>query len=245
VPLVSTRAAILQAFPYSDTSKILRILSGEHGVRSVLARGAMRPKNRFGGVLEPFTEGDAHFLLKQGRDLHTLNGFDLVRARQGIGRSLGAFAGASLIAEIVLRFGTDEAQPELFAAVTRSFDALANPAADHPVIALSAVWGVVAIFGYEPELEACVICGRPVAPDEVTRFDVRAGGVACTRCRTEGRLVPVVVRDELHALIRGAPVQPEPSTRGVHRSLLSAFLTAHLASDRPLRSLELFLEEIR
>jgi DNA repair protein RecO (recombination protein O) len=245
VPLVSTRAAILQAFPYSDTSKILRILSGEYGVRSVLARGAMRSKNRFGGVLDPFTEGDAHLVLKEGRELHTLGGFDLVRARQGIGRSLGAFAGASLIAEIVLRFGTDEAQPDLFASVTDSLDALATASTGHSFIALSGVWRVVAIFGYEPQLDACVVCGTRVAADEVTRFDVRAGGVACTRCRPEGRLVPATVREELRSFLRGADAQPAPSTRGVHRSLLSAFLTAHLSTDRPLRSLELFLEEIR
>ena len=90
---------------------MLRLFTLEHGVRSVMAKGALRPKSRYGGVLEPFTEGTATFYLKEGRDLHTLSGFDLLRSRQALGRSLVGFAGASLLAEIVMRTGTEEAHP--------------------------------------------------------------------------------------------------------------------------------------
>src|SRR5687767_5106212 len=102
MPLVSGPAIILQAFPYSDTSKILRLLTREHGLQSVIAKGAFRPKSRFGGVLEPFTDGIASFMLREVRDLHTLTGFELLRSRQAMGTHLVRFGGASLIAELVL-----------------------------------------------------------------------------------------------------------------------------------------------
>ncbi|MGH7130234.1 MAG: DNA repair protein RecO, partial [Planctomycetaceae bacterium] len=59
---------ILQTFAYGDTSKILRLLTADHGVCSAFARGALRPRSRFGGVLEPFSEGVATLYLKEGRE---------------------------------------------------------------------------------------------------------------------------------------------------------------------------------
>ena len=246
MPPVSTRAVILQAFAYSDTSKILRLLTADHGVRSVIAKGALRPKSRYGGLLEPFTEGDAQLFLKEGRDLHTLNGFDLVRSRQAIGRNLAAFAGASLVAELVLRFSTEEPHPEIFAAVVEALDvaAAATPAAA-PSEALASVWQVIALLGYEPQLRHCVGCGRAVEPGEATRFDVDAGGVACTLCRREGRLVEPSARRALEAMIHGDLRAVEPADWPLHRALLRAFLTTHLVGDRPLRALDLFLEELQ
>ena len=244
MPLVSTRAVILQTFPYSETSRILRFLSEDLGVRSAVARGALRPKSRFGGLLEPFTEGQVQFFLKEGKDLHTLSGFDLIRGRQAIGRNLAAFTGASLIAELVLRYGTEESHPELFEAVSLALDALGDGEGDHAWRALAGVWHVVALLGYEPELGACVVCGRVAPEGEPTRFDVDAGGIACTACRPRGRIVEPTARAAILAMVRGSP-PGIPGDWSLHRALLRAFLTSHLVSDRPLRSLDLFVEELR
>ena len=245
MPLISTRALVLQTFPYSETSKILRFLSEDLGVRSVVAKGAMRPKSRFGGLLEPFAEGRVDFFLKEGRDLHSLNGFDLLRSRQSIGRNLAAFTGASLIAELVLRFGTEESHPELFHSVTGALDDIAGAEHDHAWRALAGVWHIVALLGYEPELGACVVCGAAVADDKSIRFDVDAGGIACTSCRPHGRIIEPPARTAIRAMVRGDADLGEAGDWSLHRALLRAFLASHLASDRPLRSLDLFVEELR
>jgi DNA repair protein RecO (recombination protein O) len=245
VPLITTRAVILQAFPYSDTSKILRILSPELGIRSLMAKGAMRPKSRFGGILELFTEGHAQFVLKDGRDLHTLTGFDLVRSRQALGHNLAAFAGASLIAEIVLRFGTEESHPDLFEAILAALDRTGEAGEDAACAALAGVWHVVALLGYEPELASCVGCGRQVADDESTRFDVASGGIACTLCKREGRMVEPRARRALQEMVLGRAVRSCGEDASLHRALLRAFLSSHLGLDKPLRALELFTEELR
>ena len=245
MPLVSIRAVILQTFPYSETSRILRFLSAELGVRSVVAKGAMRPKSRFGGLLEPFTEGQVDFFLKEGKDLHTLSGFDLLRGRQGIGRNLASFTGASLIAELILRYGTEEGHPELFHSVSDALDELADSEGDQAWRALAGVWHIVALLGYEPELGVCVVCGRTVPDEEATRFDVDAGGIACTTCRPRGRIVEPAPRGAIRSMVRGDEAPGPPGDWSLHRALLRAFLTSHLVSDRPLRSLDLFIEELR
>jgi DNA repair protein RecO (recombination protein O) len=245
VPLAESRALVLQSFAYSETSKILRLYTLEHGLRSVLARGAQRPRSRYGGVLEPFTEGVASYYLKEGRDLHTLSGFDLVRSRQALGRTLVGFAGASLQAEIVLRTGTEEPHPALFHTVVDAWDALVAAAAGRAAraVALTGVWTLVSLQGLEPATSACVRCGRAIADDADVRFDAAAGGVACLSCRPAGRMLAPAARLELRGMVSGdAPAGAVPAA--VHGALLRAFLNAHFTEDRPLRALELFLASV-
>lgn len=244
MPLVSAHALILQSFPYSETSKVLRLFTREMGLRSVIAKGAQRPRSRFGGVLEPFTEGTAFFYLKEGRDLHTLSGFDLVRSRQGLGRDLTGFAGASLVAELVLRFGTEEPHEALFEALEESLDALLATGGEATErAAFLAAWRVVALLGFAPQTDACVTCGRALDPDEPVRFDAAGGGATCRGCRLTGRILDPTSRAELRALLQGEPPAGPFADPSVQRALLRTYLNAQLAQERPLRSLELFLQQ--
>jgi DNA repair protein RecO (recombination protein O) len=246
VALVTTRALVLQSFPYSETSKILRLYTWEQGLASVIAKGALRPKSKYGGVLEPFTEGTATFYHRPQRDLHTLSGFDLLRSRQALGRSLAGFAGASLLAELVLRVGAEEPHPEVYETLSAAWDAIAAAAdADEALrAALTGAWSLVSLLGYEPETERCIVCERPLVPAEPVRFDTTAGGVACTRCRPAGRLIDAASRAELHAMVHGLTPERALANPGLHRALLRVFLETHVQHDRPFRSLELFLEHM-
>ncbi|HSU14992.1 DNA repair protein RecO [Longimicrobium sp.] len=242
--LVSTRALVLQAFPYSETSKILRLYTWDHGLVSVIAKGALRPKSRYGGVLEPFTEGTATFYHRYGRDLHTLGGFDLLRSRQALGRSLVGFAGASLLSEVVMRTGTEEPHPDLYHALADAWDLVAEARGPEQALAasLTGAWSLIVLLGFEPQAGACIHCGRVLDPDEPVRFDAMAGGAACTGCRRAGRVLDAESRAELRRMLAGHVPEGGVARPGTHRALLKAFLEAQLAQDRPFRSLELFLE---
>jgi DNA repair protein RecO (recombination protein O) len=245
LPAVRSRALVLHAFPYGDTSRILRLLTPEHGLRSVIAKGARSPRSRFGGILEPFTEGEAHFHLREGRDLLVLSDFSLLRSRQGIGRGLGAFAGASLIAEIALRHGTEEPHPELYDSIVAALDQLAAAPAHAAAIALGHLWSLVSILGFEPLTDCCVRCGRSLDLAGSTRFDVDAGGLACLACGSVGRILTPSLHAQLRAMTRRHTPPTPLADRHTHAALLEAFLSAHVAPDRPLRSLPLFLEHLR
>jgi DNA repair protein RecO (recombination protein O) len=243
--LVTLDAIILQAFPYSETSKILRLLTPSHGVQSVMAKGARRPRSRFGGVLEPFTDGVATFYLRANRDLHTLSEFELVRPRQSLGRDLVRFGGASLLAEIVLRTASEEAAPEIFARVRIAFDRLQDaPAETVEATALAETWGLVTALGFGPSLDLCVGCGSAL-PDTGDFFlDYAAGGLFCGLCPGGGgggRTLPERARADLRELSAGRRVDL-PQT-AAHWQLLSRFLAFHLV-DASLRSLE-FLTGVR
>src|SRR5947208_2219573 len=78
--LVVTEAIVLHAFDYLESSRILKLVTRDAGVRSVLARGAKRSRKRFGTALDLYAEGTAELRMKTGRDLDTLSSFDVPRA---------------------------------------------------------------------------------------------------------------------------------------------------------------------
>lgn len=244
MPLVSSPAVVLQSYAYSETSKILRVLTPEHGVRSLLAKGAIRPRSRFGGLLEPFTGGVADFFLKEGRDLHTLGGWELLHNRQALGRDLVGFAGASLLAELILRFGTEDVDPRLFDELSAALDKLLKGAeGEREAAAVSAAWRIVTLLGFAPLTDSCVGCGQDIQPDEPARFDPAGGGVSCAACRPGRRTFDAGSRRELRRMIREPSATMSFERPGIQRELLQVFLSHQLADGRPLRSLELFIEQ--
>lgn len=236
MPIVTTRCVVLQTYPFGDTSKILRLMTREHGPRSALARGALRPRSRLSGVLEPFAEGWATLYLKPNRDLHTISGFELVRDRQTLGRDLDRFAGASVLCELVMRLAPEHADPSLYRALTRGLDALlgASPGAAAP-LALARAWRLVGILGFAPSLERCVACGRPIAADEGGAFDLAAGGLRCRRCSVEGELLPPAEVAALRRLAAGGATGVASRRQA---ALLADFIRYHMAEGVRLRSLE-------
>lgn len=237
--LISADAIILQTYAYGDTSRILRLLTRTHGLQSALARGARGPKSRFGGVLEPFVEGVITLNFRESRDLQTLNGFELRRARQGLGRDLLRLGGASLLAELVLRTGSEEPQPSLYDAVSAALDELDDaPEAEleHRILALT--WRLVAMLGFAPELEACLSCDRTLDPTEESRFSYSAGGVLCPACAVAGggALLPPHARAALRRF-RDGENAPLDRTLG-HWRLLERYLDHHVLEGGTLRSFE-------
>jgi DNA repair protein RecO (recombination protein O) len=239
MPLIATEAIILQTFKYSDTSKILRLLTRSNGLQSVIAKGAARPKGQFGGVLEPFVEGVASFHAKELRDLHTLSSFELTRSRQSLGSDLIRFGGASLIAELLLRSGIEETDPDLFEAVRIALDRIqAAERATVESVVLGETWSLIAQLGFAPSLEECLNCARSIGHEEEVTFDYAAGGVRCQACSagTPGKALPAHARMALVRLIAGEHVTLERTA--AHWRLLARFLAHHVLDGGNLKSLE-------
>ena len=70
--IVRTDAVVLRAFDYGETSRIANVLTRTHGVISVIAKGARRPKSRFGSTLQPLSHVQVVFYHKANRGLQTL-----------------------------------------------------------------------------------------------------------------------------------------------------------------------------
>lgn len=241
--LLVTDAVVLHVMNYLESSRIVRLATRDAGLQSVVAKGARRPRNRFGAALDLFAEGSAQMMMKPGRDLHTLTAFEATRIRPGLASDLGRFTGASAIAELMLRFAHDDAHPELFDGLVRALDELTvAPDGGARDVALAAAWRLVGTLGFAPSLDRCSGCHGAVEREEAVRFHHRAGGVLCERCARAhpgGRPIPLAALDTLRGWLEGEEAAILPALDGrAHQRLLREFLREHLADGRPLRAFE-------
>lgn len=247
--LVATDAVVLHAQLYSESSRILRLATRAQGVISVMAKGARKSQRRFGSAVDLFAEGEASYYTKSGRDLQTLAGFEVTRARVALGRDLDRFTTAAVLAELALRFGRDEPDPAWYAALVAALDAVETvPAVLAREAGLAGAWAVVGALGFSPSLDACARCGRALDGDAAVRFSQPLGGALCDPCARLGgttRTLPAGARASLRVWLGGDPhaiagevVPMEDGTVRAHQRLLREFLREHLTDGRPLRAFE-------
>ena len=237
---LATDALVLHAFDYRETSRIVRMVTREAGVVSVVARGAKRPKNRFGAALDLFASGAAQIVMNPTRDLHTLHAFDAVHARPDLASSLDRFAAANVIAELCLRFGRESETGTLYQEAVTALDDVARASPrDVTSMALAAAWRLVGEFGFSPTLDDCALCHAAIPADADVTFHHRAGGALCASCARQargGRKLPSDARAVMGAWARGEAVTVAPAEAGSHLRLLREFLEEHLADGRALRA---------
>ena len=245
--LVSTPAVILQTFRYSETSKIVRLATRDLGVQSAIAKGALRPRSRFGAGLELLSEGIAQLYFRETRELHTLGAFDVLYLRRTLAADLAAFAGAAALAEVMLNMAPAAPLPSAYDAFATALDALARAAPDTAEpIAARGVWLVLGVLGFEPSLRTCVRDDTPIDPATggVTAFSTAEGGVLCAACAAATgepptRLPPQDYRDLL-ALNDPAADLPafDAPHAAAHRRLAARFVRHHLGEAGPHHALD-------
>jgi DNA repair protein RecO (recombination protein O) len=242
--LLQTDAIVLHVADYLESSRILRLVTREAGVQSVVARGARSSRKRFGSAVDLFAEGQAQIQTKPGRDLHALQGFDVTTARPALALDLGRFTAASAIAECALRLVHEEAAPVAYGTLVEGLDQLAMAAPhDTVTVTVGVLWRLVAEVGFRPSLGHCAECHAPVDAPLTARFSVMAGGTVCAACarRTPGgRLLPPDARAALEAWLGGHPVPLDAGAARAHQRLLREFLLEHLPERRPLKAYQVW-----
>jgi DNA repair protein RecO (recombination protein O) len=247
VPLVSTSAIVLAAFRYGETSKIIRLATRDYGVQSAIAKGALRPRSRFGGALQLLSEGQAHWLMKENRELNVLTSFDLRQLHVGLTRDLERYAVACALAEVMLRFAPSDPHPESFEILQQALGLLeTSPPERVQSLGFRLLWQLVSSLGFTPSLDACVIDGVLLPPEGPLPFSTGEGGALCPACAAQrgATQLPAQDRADLASLLDPALPLPSFDSRhaAAHRRLLARYIRHHLAEGADLPALEFWMQ---
>lgn len=201
---VKTEAIVLRSIRYGEADRILHLYSRERGRVGAIAKGARKPRSRFGGRLEPFFRLD--LVLHEGRSdlltvtsVSTLDGYSRLRSS---GPALGAGARAC---DAVLRL-LDSAEPNqpaynLLCRYLALLDDPEQPRGAELAAALSFRLKLALAAGFAPELASCASCGEA---DHLVGFSGAAGGVVCASCEAGS----FELSEEAHAFMVEALAQP-------------------------------------
>ena len=246
MPLLGTPAIVLSTLRYGETSKIVRLATREHGVQSAIAKGALRPRSRFGAALQLLSEGQAQYIAKEHRELHLLTAFDLQHLHVGLAGDLARYATASALAEVMMRFAPADPHPESYELFRDALHALETaPRAEVDALGFRVLWHLVSALGFAPSLDACVRDGTMLSQDGPLPFSTHEGGALCPSCAAQqgATQLPADARADLVALLDPEAALPALDDRhgAAHRRLLARYVHHHLGEGAELPALDFWL----
>jgi DNA repair protein RecO (recombination protein O) len=179
---VKTEAVVLRSIRYGEADRILHLYSAARGRMGAIAKGARRPRSRFGGRLEPFFRLD--LLLHEGRgELLTVTNVSTVDGYPRLRSSAAALDAGARACDAVLRL-LDTAEPNrpaynLLCRYLSMLDGAGRERAAGLGTALAFRLKLALAAGFAPELACCARCGEA---QHLTGFSGAAGGVVCAAC---------------------------------------------------------------
>ncbi|MEO0082310.1 MAG: DNA repair protein RecO [candidate division WOR-3 bacterium] len=210
--IIKTEVICLASERYRESSKVVTLFSRNSGKLMAVAKGARRPKSRFGAALERFAVSRVTFYWHENRTRYTLSDAELIRSFPALAELPQRYLAAEQITEFLLRTGRPfdpahyvlhEGTGQLFRLTTAYLEVLEASKSNFRQLVASYLLKAASFLGFRPELERCVLCRRMLSGHQVS-FDSERGGTVCQQCRPapKGRTLSEVERRALAQLLR-------------------------------------------
>src|SRR3989442_7775796 len=158
MPLDRDRCICLRKIEYSETSQILPLLSRDHGLLRVIAKGAHRTTkagaSRFGGGIDLLDVGEAVFMHAPEKQLATLCEWTLQDGHLSLRTNLRAVYLGLYAAELVATLIEEhDPHPELFDRLQQTLSELETSCIEEAFVAFEL--DLLRETGYLPQIECC------------------------------------------------------------------------------------------
>ncbi len=182
--LAKTQAIVLRVRRMGETSKLVTLYTEDFGKVKVVAKGARKPKSKFGAALELMTEIQVVFYLRDDRELQTLSDCDVTRSHPGLLSVLQRLSYGSAVCELIDRLtiegeGGNRRLYRCLAGVLVGLEEVSAPQTE------ALFWyfqlRMAESLGYRPELGRCVDCLSAFEGRSLW-FSPALGGGLCTSC---------------------------------------------------------------
>jgi len=192
MPLHESEAIVLQSFPLGEADRLVSFFSRTTGRMRGVARGARRPKSRFGSALERLSHIRIWFFERETRDLVRVNQCEVIESFLDAFRDYPSSVALSLFSEITeAALPAREASDSNFRLLLLSAQTVKRTLRPEIPLAYFALW-TVKLGGWLPPLDVCARCGRALYKDsagEPVYFSPNATALMCAQCRRPGMRV--------------------------------------------------------
>jgi DNA repair protein RecO (recombination protein O) len=205
MPSYPVRALVLRKTKLGETDLIVTLLASDGSQVRAVAKGARKPRSRFGARVEPYSVVD--LLLHTGRSLEVIAEAETVSAHGGLRADLDRATAAAVVADVLDKISLEgQVEPKLFDMASVTLDVLeAAPVAALRALVAAFLLKALAMQGYRPALDACASCGRAAEGPGAVAFSMEAGGCLCDACAgrdPSARPLTTAARAHARALVR-------------------------------------------
>ncbi len=213
MPHIKTTAIVLRSLKWGDADRIVTLYSKDRGKIRGVARGARRPKSRFGAALEPFSLSRLNLFEKTGDSLFRISQVDLVRSSLKLRGALRLIDSAARMVNVVAAITPDgDPDPLLFDTLEQGLASL-HESEDPAFTALLFQIRLLGVTGFRPQTDHCATCGKAHFVGD-PQFSPVAGGLVCLSCAAHQRVRCVALsRGSLSFLQQAIRLHPTVVTR--------------------------------
>ena len=180
----SVRGLVLSETNYSESSKILNVLTEEHGLIGVMSKGCRNMKSKLNGVSRKLIYGTFHIYYKE-KGVSTLISIDIIDSFSKILMDLEKISYASLILDLTLQVVRQNDSPEIIDLVKDTLIKIEeglNPIALTNILELK----LLDYLGVAPNIDSCSHCGSDKG---IITLASDSGGYICKNCYNNEPLV--------------------------------------------------------
>ena len=190
-----TEAVVLRGVDFSESSRIVTLLSPDRGRLVCMAKGARRPRSPLAGMLDTFNRLEVVYYWKDSRAVQQLGDTTLLNGYAGVKSDLDKATYAGFPLELVYKTAHEnEPSHELYAALVSGLESLERWEGDVRTHCCWQVFWLLSAAGFEPAVEACGVCGGALSGTPGFNYGV---GVTCGSCESDHR-----ISAESHAALR-------------------------------------------
>ncbi|GHV10853.1 hypothetical protein AGMMS49938_00570 [Fibrobacterales bacterium] len=240
---MKTSIIVLHRYPYGDSSWVVKTLSPDVGVLSLLVKGAKSKNSPFKTAIDPLVHSELELRYKSGNSLLFPKEVCLRDYYPKMRTRLQDLATAQFFAEVLLRLGTNESYAaEEFLWFRGVLETLELNGANEKSMS---VWlqKLCEILGYAPVILTCGLCGRDLT-DAPADIWFSHGGAVCHNCLDNKKTsYSKDFLSELHQFACGKSELPATAYSRIENFFLR-HLRTHTGALENLRSWE-WLQETR
>ena len=175
--IVDVKGLVLNETNYSDSSKILNVLTSEYGLIGIISKGCRNLKSKLRGSSRKLVYGTFHFYYKEN-GLSTLISIDVISDYPKTIMNLKNVVYASYLLDLtrqVVKQSKDEAILPLLISALDKIENDLSPAVVTNILELK----YLDFLGVSPVVTGCAVCGKTT---NIVSLSPTAGGFICKDC---------------------------------------------------------------
>jgi DNA repair protein RecO len=225
-----TKAFVLQATPYRESSCLVYLYSDRHGLVHGIAKG-VRGKKAGQFCLERGFLVELLLYAKPHRELHTIAGVSVVGFYPGIRTNLYKNAVRDVAFEVIMKsMSTDAPHSDVFDYLSNFLYCMERlpPQRCFPAMVWRFLYDFSSLMGFGPNIETCAKCGAPLAAMPGAHLQLECGTFQCSGCSARppsgGNFVPASVLASLSDRFDSDPLEKRRISVAEARRIVNLFV---------------------
>ncbi len=175
--IIEVEGIVLTETNYSESSKILNVITKDYGLIGILSKGCRNMKSKLRGVSRKLVYGTFHIYYKES-SLSTLIGVDVINSFSNILMDLERVSYTSFILDLVNQVIKENDDPNIFNLLK---DTLLKIDEGFSPIVLTNILELKLLeyLGVKPSIDYCSVCG---SSKNIVTISSLKGGYVCGNC---------------------------------------------------------------